>query len=111
LSANRYLPAAQNVAYAIPAMLAKQGLYPFIKRFVLTETERGDIWFFVVMEADGLESYEAYAATNVLSYLSAALHGHPVLVSNSDGLRYAVLLSPPKNLLKPPSVPQRSMYE
>jgi hypothetical protein len=98
LSANRYLPAAQNVAQAIPGILTEQGLEPLVSRFVLTETERGDAWLFVVMDDSVLEFLESYAAASVLSYLSAALNGHLVLFSNSYGLRYAVLLSPAKNL-------------
>jgi hypothetical protein len=49
MSANRYLSAAQAVAEAIPGLLASQGLDPLISRNVLTETERGDAWLFVVM--------------------------------------------------------------
>ena len=98
MSANRYLPAAQNVAQAFPGILAEQGLDSLISRFVLTETERGDAWLFVVMDDSVLEFLSSYAATSVLSHLSAALHGHPVLFSNSYGLRYAVLLSPSKKL-------------
>jgi hypothetical protein len=93
LSANRYLPAAQIVAEAIPGILAEQGLDPLISRFVLTESERGDAWLFVVMDDSVFEFLESYAAANVLSHLSTALHGHPVFFSNTYGLRYAVLLS------------------
>ena len=96
MSANRYLPAAQNIANAIPGILAEQGLNPLISRFVLTETEQGDAWLFVVMDDSVLEFLESYTSTSVLSNLSAALHGHLVLFSNSYGLRYAVLLSPSK---------------
>ena len=99
LNANRYLPAANNVAQAIPHILAGQGLDPLISRFVLTETERGNAWLFVVMDDSILESLESYAATSVLSHLSTALHGHVVRFSNSYGLRYAVLLGSP-NLLR-----------
>jgi len=98
MSANRYLPAAENVAQAIPAILAEQGLDPLISRFVLTETERGDAWLFVVMDERVLEFLASYTAVGVLSHLSAALHGHIVLFSSSAGLRYAVLLSPPENV-------------
>ena len=98
MSANRYLSAAQIVAQAIPGILAEQGLEPLISRFVLTETEQGNAWLFVVMDDSVLSSLESYSATNLLSHLSTALHGHPVLFSNSYGLRYAILLSPPKNL-------------
>jgi hypothetical protein len=97
LSANRYLPAAQNVAQEIPCILVAEGLDPLISRFVLTETEGGDAWLFVVMDDSVSEFLEAYAAASVVSHLSAALHGHQVLFSNSYGLRYAVLLSPSKN--------------
>ena len=96
MSANRYLPAAQNIAQAIPGILAEQGLDPLISRFVLTETERGDAWLFVVMDDSVSEFLASYAATSVLSHLSTALHGHRVMFSNSYGLRYAVLLSPSK---------------
>ena len=96
MSANRYLPAAQEVAQAIPGILAGQNLDPLISRFVLTETEQGDAWLFVVMDDSIFENLESYAATSVLSQLSTALHGHPVVFSNSYGLRYAVLLSPSK---------------
>ena len=98
MSANRYLPAAQNIAQAIPAVLAEQGLDPLISRFVLTESERGDAWLFVVLDDSVLEFLDSYAADSVLSHLSTAFHGHPVLFSNSLGLRYAVLLSPTTNL-------------
>jgi len=95
MSARRYLPAAQAVAQAIPGILAEQGLDPLIRRFVLTETEQGDAWLFLVMDDSISEALESYAATNVLSHLSTALRGHLVLFSNSYGLRYAVLLSSP----------------
>jgi hypothetical protein len=49
------------------------------------------------MDDSVLEFLDAYAATSVLSHLSAALHGHRVVFSNSYGLRYAVLLSSSEN--------------
>jgi hypothetical protein len=97
LSANRYLSAAKNVAQAIPCILVEEGLNPLISRFVLTETEGGDAWLFVVMDDSVSELLESYSAPSVLSHLSTALHGHPVMFSNSYGLRYAVLLSLSKN--------------
>lgn len=94
MSSNRYLPAAHNVAHSISGILAQLGLKPFISRFVLTETEQGHAWLFVVLEVDPLHHPEDYAAPEVLHYLSAALNGMPVVISESYGLRYAVLLSP-----------------
>jgi len=101
LSANRYLPAAENIAQVIPGLLAEQGLDPLISRFVLTETERGDAWLFVVMDERALALFERYTTPSVLAHLSAALHGHVVIPSSSSGgLRYAVLLSPSENSAK-----------
>jgi hypothetical protein len=92
MSANRYLSAAHYVAQTIPSILAQLGLKPLISRIVLTETERGDAWLFVVLEVDHLQSQEDYASSEVLNYLSTALHGLPVVFTNAYGLRYAVLL-------------------
>ena len=99
MSANRYLPAARTVAQTIPAILAQLGLKPIISRCVLTETERGAAWLFIVLEINPMEHLEDYAASDKLHDLSTALQGLPIVVSNSDGLRYAVLLGSP-NLLK-----------
>ena len=94
MSANRYLSAAHYVAQTIPSILSQLGLKPYISRFVLTETERGDAWLFVVLEVDHLlQSQEDYASSEVLEYLSTAFHGLPVVFTNTYGLRYAVLLS------------------
>ncbi len=79
----------------MPCILTAEGLDPLISRFVLTETEGGDAWLFVVMDDSVSEFLEAYAAPSVVAHLSAALHGHQVLFSNSYGLRYAVRLSSP----------------
>ena len=92
MSVNRYLPAAQNVAQAFPGILAQLGLKPFISRFVLTETEQGNAWLFVVLEVGPLQHPEDYTTTETLHYLSTALQGLPVVISDSYGLRYAVLL-------------------
>lgn len=93
MSAKRYLPAARVVAQAIPGILAQRGLKPFISRYVLTETEGGNAWLFIVLEVSPLELPEDYASSDVLHYLITALHGLPVVISNSYGMRYAVLLS------------------
>jgi hypothetical protein len=104
MSANHYLPAAQAVAQAFPGILVELGLKPLISRFVLTETERGDAWLFVVMDDSILESLESYNASSTLSHLSISLHGHLVAFSNSFGLRYAVLLSRFKDLAETTAV-------
>lgn len=92
MNVNRYLPAARFVAQAIPGILAQRGLKPFISRFVLTETQQGNAWLFVVLEVDPLSHLEDYATSDMLHYLSTSLNGLPVVISNSYGMRYAVLL-------------------
>ena len=101
MSVNRYLPAARYVAQAIPGLLAQRGLKPFISRFVLTETQQGNAWLFVVLEVGPLQHPGDYTASDVLHYLSIGLHGLPVVISSSYGLRYAVLLGSPNLLLRP----------
>ncbi|MBN1668578.1 MAG: hypothetical protein JW862_15895 [Anaerolineales bacterium] len=102
MSVNHYLPAARYVAQAFPGILEQRGLKPFISRFVLTETQQGNAWLFVVLEVSPQNYPEDYATTEVLDFLSSALQGLPVVISESYGLRYAVLLSSP-NLLKSPN--------
>ena len=94
MSVKRYLAEAQTIAQEFPSLLTAQGLDPLINRFVLTETERGDAWLFAVLDDSVLDFLETYTAEGILCRLSAALHGHPVVFSNSYGLRYAVLLNP-----------------
>lgn len=101
MSADRYLPAARYVARTIPGILAQLELKPFISRFVLIETQQGNVWLFVVLEVSPLQPLEDYIASDVLDYLSTTLHGLPVVVSDSSGLRYAVLLSSPNVLVRP----------
>ena len=96
MSASRYLPAARYVAQTIPGILAELGLKPFISRFVLTETQQGNAWLFVVLEVSPQDHLKDYAASDVLHNLSTALRGLPVVISDSYGLRYAVLLGSPE---------------
>ena len=101
MSVSRYLPEARYVAQAIPGILAQRGLKPFISRYVLTETEQGNAWLFVVLEVSPQNYPEDYATSDVCYYLSRALHGLPVVISESYGLRYAVLLGSPNLLTRP----------
>jgi hypothetical protein len=95
MSANRYLPAANYIAHQIPVILAKFGLRPDISRFVLTETEQGAAWLFIVLEVSLHDQLSDYGSSDVMNALSISLNGIPVVLSRSNGLRYAVLLSSP----------------
>ena len=98
MSANRYVSAAEYVARSIPRILAERGLKPFISRYVLTETLQGNAWLFAVLEVSPKDHPEDYAAPELLQDLSTKLQGLPVMVSDSYGLRYAVLLGSPVSL-------------
>jgi hypothetical protein len=91
MSANRYLPAANYIAHQIPVILAKYGLRPDISRFVLTETESAT-WLFIVLEVNPYDQLDDYANSDVINALSISLNGIPIVLSRSNGLRYAVLL-------------------
>ena len=102
MSANRYLPAARSVAQAFPGILAQRGLNPHFSRFVLTETEQGAAWLFVVLDVSPLTRFvEAYTDSDVLHHLSTALNGLPVVINTMNDLSYAVLLSPPQDFRRP----------
>lgn len=99
MSANRYLAAAHSVAHALPEILAQHGLNPHISRFVLTETEQGAAWLFVVLDVNSLTHLvEVYTAPDLLHHLSTALNGLPVVSNSMNGLSYAILLSPSPDL-------------
>jgi hypothetical protein len=100
MSVSHYIPAAHYIAQAIPGILAQRGLKPFISRFVLTETQQGNVWLFVVLEVSPMNYPEDYAASGVCQDLSRALHGLPVVISESYGLRYAVLLNSPDSVMR-----------
>jgi hypothetical protein len=100
MSVPHYLPAARYVAQAIPDILAQRGLKPFISRIVLTETQQGNVCLYVVLEVSPVNSPKYYAAAEVCHDLSRALHELPVVISESYGLRSAVLLSSPDSVMK-----------
>lgn len=98
MSTHRFLSQAQIVAKMIPAVLQQRGLEPALRKFVLTETPAGEAWLFAVLDETRLARMEAYTSTDLVHQLSTTLRGKPVILSNNTGLRYAVLLSPPKRL-------------
>lgn len=100
MSANRYLPAAQTVARIIREVLVQRRLEPAISRYVLAETISGACWLFAVLDTTRIQRMEPYVSRETLHQLSTAMRGRKVILSNTTGLRYAVLLSPPPSLPK-----------
>lgn len=62
-------------------------------------------WLFGIMDEKEMSRMGIYTSNDVLHHLSSALRGKPVLVSNSTGLRYAILLSGKPELPKEVELP------
>ncbi|MBN2390746.1 MAG: hypothetical protein JXR84_08485 [Anaerolineae bacterium] len=90
---------AEHAARVIPATLAQRGLKPLFSDWLLTE-DHGATWLFGVLDVAQVPRLEDFLRADLLHHISTALHGRPVFVSNSSGLRYAVLLSRPPHLPK-----------
>jgi DNA segregation ATPase FtsK/SpoIIIE-like protein len=90
----RYLPAARTVAKTIATVLDQRTATDpaMIRRWLLTENG-ARVWLFGVLDDKRLPSLAPYTSGETLHHLTTALRGKPVLVSNTTGLRYAVLLS------------------
>jgi hypothetical protein len=91
---------AEAIARRIPRVMARRGLRPLFAEWLIT-AYRGRIWLFGVLDLQRIERLEVYTRPDLLHHLSAAIGGRPVVVSNTSGLRYAVLVS------RPPRLPRR----
>ncbi|GAB4454790.1 MAG: hypothetical protein Kow00120_24550 [Anaerolineae bacterium] len=96
----RYLAQAEAAARRMIAAMQARGLTPAFSDWLVTD-DAGRVVLFGVLDVRRLDRVERYTSGDVVHHLSTALRGLPVGVSNSSGLRYAVLLS------KPPRLPRR----
>ncbi|MCK9629265.1 MAG: hypothetical protein M0R37_11840 [Bacteroidales bacterium] len=90
---------AEHAARVIPATLTQRGLKPLFSDWLLTE-DQGATWLFGVLDVARVPRLEDFVRDDLLHHISTALRGRPVFISNSSGLRYAVLLSQPPRLPK-----------
>ena len=102
---------ARHVIRVLPAVLEQRGLKPLVKEWIATRSpQTGAWWFFGVLDVAEVERLEAYTDAAVLHHLSTALRGMPVYLSNTNGLRYAVPLSPlpslPRKVVFPDDAPR-----
>lgn len=91
---------AEAIAKRLPDVLQRRGLRPAFSDWLLT-ADHGLTWLFGVLDLRRVGRLEQYTQPELLHHLSTAIGGRPVYLSNSSGLRYAVLLS------RPPRLPQR----
>lgn len=95
----RYQLQAQIVARRLPQVLERRGLDSPFTGFLLTSAQ-GIVLLFAILDLPQVKRLEAYTTPELLHHLSADLQGLPVFLSNSNGLRYAIPLSPLPRLPK-----------
>jgi hypothetical protein len=95
----RYQLQAQIVAKRLPQVLQRRGLEAPFAEFLLTSTQ-GMVLLFAILDLPRVKRLEAYTTPDLIHHLSTDLQGLPVFLSNSNGLRYAILLSPLPRLPK-----------
>lgn len=98
MNVTRYHTQAVTVLNQISLTLAQRGLKPAISFAALTERD-GLVALAVFLDINQLGSrLELYCSTDTLHHLSTAIKGKPVYLSNSTGLRYVVVFTPPRSL-------------
>jgi len=95
----RYQIQAQIVAKRLPQVLQQRGLEAPFAEFILTSTQ-GMVLLFAILDLHQVKRLEAYTTPDLIHHLSTDLQGLPVFLSNSNGLRYAIPLSPLPRLPK-----------
>ena len=88
---------AEQTARIIPATLTQRGLRPVFSDWFLTESA-GCAWLFGVLDLRQIQRLEDYTRPDLVHHLSTALKGKPIFLSNTNGLRYAILLTQPPRL-------------
>ena len=99
LISRRYQLQAQVIAKRLPQVLQRRGLEAPFTEFLLTSTQ-GMVLLFAILDLPKVKRLEAYTTPELLHHLSTDLEGLPVFLSNSNGLRYAIPLSPLPRLPK-----------
>ena len=94
-----YQVEAQIVARRLPQVMQLRGLDAPFAEFLLTSTQ-GMVLLFAILDLPKVKRLEVYTTPELLHHLSTDLHGLPVYLSNSNGLRYAIPLSPLPRLPK-----------
>ncbi|MGC8947483.1 MAG: FtsK/SpoIIIE domain-containing protein [Anaerolineae bacterium] len=94
---------AEEVARRITEVVVRRGLPPLFAEWILT-AHHGQVWLFGVLDMARIGRLEQYTSPELIHHLSTAIGGRPVILSNTSGARYAVLLS------RPPRLPRRADF-
>ena len=103
-----YLAAAETAAQQIVLALNQRGLSPAFRKFGLVESN-GLTWMLAYLDerVDHLR-LEQYTSPETLHQINTLLRGKRAFLSNSTGIRYAVLLSAPPRLPKLAQLPEEA---
>ena len=108
INLNRFLAEARHCARLVIEALVQRGLHCTLI-FYLTE-RNGLVWLAVVFDLPYLQGrLESFVSSETIHHISTTLHGKPVYLSNSTGLRYMILLTPIPRL--PGSIPFPEQFE
>jgi len=94
---------AEAIARRLTEVMARRGLPPLFTDWILT-VHQGRFWLFGVLDLARVGRLEQYTTPELIHHLSTAIGGRPVVISNTSGLRYAVLLS------RLPRLPRRADF-
>ncbi len=92
-SVSRYEAEARDVARQIVHALRQRGLTPVFHWFVLTGTPQGLVWLLAILDKRRIAKMDPYTNAQTLHQIRTLVDGRPTLLSNTTGLRYAILLS------------------
>lgn len=87
---------AQSVSRLLPTSLLRRKLTPAFSSFNLTRVSDMTL-FIAVLDTSRIGDHRPYTG-DLLHQISTDLGGLPVYLSNSTGIRYVILLSPPAKL-------------
>ncbi len=91
--ARRYVMTAQTVTRRLPKVLQARGLDAGVLKSWYLTIDRDEVWLFADLDIRRVERLERYTTKALVHQLSTVCDGTPVVISNSSGLRYCLLLS------------------
>ncbi|MCP4536646.1 MAG: hypothetical protein GY832_05825 [Chloroflexi bacterium] len=101
----RHVLVSKTVTRRLPGVLQARGLdADALEGWYLT-TERGEVWLFAKMNTRRIKRLEQYTANALIHQISTVCDGVPVVISNTSGLRYCILLSQRPRLPRSVSFP------
>ncbi len=103
LAHHPYAQEGMEVAQKVVRALQQRSLAPAFRWFVLTETPQGMIWLLAILDKHRIAKMEPYIHPQTLHQIRTMVDGRPTLLSNTTGLRYAILLAGQRVL--PASIP------